>query len=744
MDRFSRFRRHKKTAAAAAAEAAAGGGDAATTDSATAAAPSRPKTSAGLPATTTTGSPETPALPEPSEESRPMTSSSHTPSTSSSFLSVNGTPSTASSLDPNAQQPQQQAMRGPLRSSRSPFRNLLRSSTKRARGSPSPATAPTAPPALLASPTTGLTNQMQNITLPSPPNGNAVSPLRLSGAKPVPPKEKRLSAQSGFSLNKPAMPSFLDLSPQEIEHKFQDITWLERNRMQNSIVAPNGRWTRVSGPHLRLLDRYNNIQPWEKNRVRLKVFPGQVDYINASPIVLTTTAPAHAARPPDRYIAMQGPKQNSVDHVWRMVYEQMRSPAVIVMLTETHEANQEKCFPYFPRNPEDPPIMINEYDEFSDGFHASVHCEAIEETPYGDAIELRKIVMRVHKKASPVMLAKRPSNASSNTDASSKTKDSTTNGANGSAKKSRLPSPIGKASGRKKGGKDKDLKDGKDTDGDSVMSEASAGSAPSPAPATATATASVPSLTETDEAGRSKSIDLDVYEDERVVYHFLFKRWPDFGVPALEDVDSFLGLMQLSAEKNADADNPRIVHCSAGVGRSGTFIALEHLLRELDAGVLENYDGDKKAPGAGEAEDEVMEGADDQNPRGRPPMPPLQQRDSTSSVPSGANTPGIDRTSIGSGILSSESDDLIYTTVNQLREQRRTMVQAESQYHFIYQVLRKLWKQKYGIAESDDGQGPRQSEDSEGGGAAFDEEGSSDGSEPAAKRLEFDPATIKA
>ncbi|CAK7208402.1 hypothetical protein SCUCBS95973_000090 [Sporothrix curviconia] len=497
-------------------------------------------------------------------------------------------------------------------------------------------------------------------------------------------------------------------------------------------------------------------RPWEKNRVRLKVFPGQVDYINASPIVLTTTAPAHAARPPDRYIAMQGPKQSSVDHVWRMVYEQMRSPAVIVMLTETHEGNQEKCFPYFPRSPKDPPMMINENDEFSDGFHASVRCEEIEETPYGDAIELRRIVLRVHKKASPVMLTKRASNASSNTDASSKVKD-IANGASGSAKKSRGLSPIGKVNGLRKGGKDKDKdKDTKDEDGDSVMSEASAGSVSSPVTAAATATAtvaatataSVPSLTETDEAGRSKSIDLNEYEDERIVYHFLFKRWPDFGVPALEDVDSFVGLMKLSAEKNADADNPRIVHCSAGVGRSGTFIALEHLLRELDAGVLEDYDtGKDSSLGTGEAEDEVMEGADDQNPRGRPSKPPLQQRDSALSVPGGAaiNAAAADRTSVGSGILSSESDDLIYTTVNQLREQRRTMVQAESQYVFIYQVLRKLWKQKYGVAESDDGQGLRQSEDSEGGGALFDEEASegSEGSEPAAKRLEVDPAATK-
>lgn len=79
--------------------------------------------------------------------------------------------------------------------------------------------------------------------------------------------------------------------------------------------------------------------------------------------------------------------------------------------------------------------------------------------------------------------------------------------------------------------------------------------------------------------------------EERIVWHFLYKEWPDFSVPDFEDFGSFFTLMRLSREKNANFNNPRIVHCSAGVGRSWTFIALEHLMRELDAGVLEQWDG---------------------------------------------------------------------------------------------------------------------------------------------------------
>ncbi len=217
-----------------------------------------------------------------------------------------------------------------------------------------------------------------------------------------------------------------------------------------------------------------------------------------------------------------------MDHVWRMVVEQLRSPAVIVMLTETHEANMEKCHPYFPRTVDEPPMEINDHDEFGDGFRASVRCEAVEETAAGDAIELRKLVIRVHSRQKPP-----PPTADAN--------------GNGAAVGAGHP-------------------DGLDVvDEDVVMKS--------------------PGKRRAHNSNGEREED-DGGDDERIVYHFLFKKWPDFGVPAIDDLEAFFTLMRMSRDRNADADNPRIVHCSAGVGRSGTFIALEHLQRELDAGVL--------------------------------------------------------------------------------------------------------------------------------------------------------------
>lgn len=131
-------------------------------------------------------------------------------------------------------------------------------------------------------------------------------------------------------------------------------------------------------------------------------------------------------------------------------------------------------------------------------------------------------------------------------------------------------------------------------------------------------------------------------EDEpRVVWHFLYQRWPDFGVPELDDINSFFEVMKLSRE-HSDPNGTRIVHCSAGVGRTGTFICLEHLMRELDAGA---FDGEEALRGRGE-------------------------------------------------------DDPVFDIVDLLREQRRGMVQGTPQYIFIYDVLRKLWRERHGISDA--------------------------------------------
>ncbi|KAE8353578.1 protein-tyrosine phosphatase-like protein [Aspergillus coremiiformis] len=140
-----------------------------------------------------------------------------------------------------------------------------------------------------------------------------------------------------------------------------------------------------------------------------------------------------------------------------------------------------------------------------------------------------------------------------------------------------------------------------------------------------------------DERSRSeiRKLRLTLGSESKIVWHFLFAGWADYSKPEGDDRSALLHLIEQSGSKSSP-DNPRIVHCSAGVGRTGTFIALDHLLLELQSGQL------------------------------------LQVTD-----------PEIDP---------------VFETVNQMREQRMMMVYNEMQLQFIYEVLREKTDRKLGKA----------------------------------------------
>lgn len=138
-----------------------------------------------------------------------------------------------------------------------------------------------------------------------------------------------------------------------------------------------------------------------------------------------------------------------------------------------------------------------------------------------------------------------------------------------------------------------------------------------------------------DKTSRSevRKLELTVGSQSKIVWHFLFAGWADFAKPEGEDREALLELTRLSASK-CTLNNPRVVHCSAGVGRTGTFIALDHLLRELESGQLLT--------------------------------------------------------------VSDAGTDPIFETVNQMREQRMMMVYNEIQLQFVYEVLREQVDKKLG------------------------------------------------
>ena len=128
-----------------------------------------------------------------------------------------------------------------------------------------------------------------------------------------------------------------------------------------------------------------------------------------------------------------------------------------------------------------------------------------------------------------------------------------------------------------------------------------------------------------------RRLSLRFGNETRDVWHLFFSGWSDFAVPENEDRAALLELLRLSAEKNSTPSNPRIIHCSAGVGRSGTFIALEYLLAQAESGAIADVE---------------------------------------------------------------DSTDMVFDVVNCLREQRMLMVQMDTQYQFLYDVVKEEYERR--------------------------------------------------
>lgn len=69
---------------------------------------------------------------------------------------------------------------------------------------------------------------------------------------------------------------------------------------------------------------------------------------------------------------------------------------------------------------------------------------------------------------------------------------------------------------------------------------------------------------------------------EREIKHMQYIAWPDHGVP--DSPKMFLRFTEYVREARSDSPAPIIVHCSAGIGRTGVLVLMESALCLIEAG----------------------------------------------------------------------------------------------------------------------------------------------------------------
>ncbi|XP_022645902.1 uncharacterized protein LOC111243893 isoform X1 [Varroa destructor] len=143
---------------------------------------------------------------------------------------------------------------------------------------------------------------------------------RVAGTASVPLRESMLLLKEG--LHSGALVAQFDQLYRKKQGMSCDVSKLAANALRN---------------------RYKDISPYDKTRVILTTDAGNTnDYINASYVIMKVPSSGIV----NRYIATQGPLQNTAIDFWQMVWEQQST--LVVMLTTLVEKGRLKCYKYWP------------------------------------------------------------------------------------------------------------------------------------------------------------------------------------------------------------------------------------------------------------------------------------------------------------------------------------------------------------------------------------------------------------
>lgn len=109
----------------------------------------------------------------------------------------------------------------------------------------------------------------------------------------------------------------------------------------------------------RILNRYEDVLPFDNTLVQLRLPNSNKQYINANLVKFEAAKSC--------YILTQGPLCNTVSHFWKMVWQENSN--AVIMLNKLVEKGRAKCFRYFPVECSVESIII---DGATDELHADV------------------------------------------------------------------------------------------------------------------------------------------------------------------------------------------------------------------------------------------------------------------------------------------------------------------------------------------------------------------------------------
>ena len=83
---------------------------------------------------------------------------------------------------------------------------------------------------------------------------------------------------------------------------------------------------------------------------------------------------------------------------------------------------------------------------------------------------------------------------------------------------------------------------------------------------------------------RTLKLKIKEKNEERIINQIHFTAWPDHGIPDISDGKVFQDFCEINQKVDElnNKNNPMIVHCSAGVGRTGTFVSMYLLEKEIN------------------------------------------------------------------------------------------------------------------------------------------------------------------